>query len=54
MATDLMIRNSRLPGLLEHRVTVLGAEDDGAQWLASQVVTPKVLTVLAQKLGRAV
>lgn len=42
-------------GLLEHRVTVLGAEDDGAQRLASQVrVTPRGLTVLAQKLGRAV
>lgn len=39
-------------GLLEHRVTVLGTEEDGAQRLASQVrVTPKGLTVLAQKLG---
>ncbi|WP_285275260.1 phage regulatory protein/antirepressor Ant [Halopseudomonas bauzanensis] len=39
-------------GLLEHRVTVLGTEDDGAQRLASQVrVTPKGLTVLAQKVG---
>ncbi|MEZ2746330.1 phage antirepressor KilAC domain-containing protein [Halopseudomonas bauzanensis] len=41
-------------GLLEHRVTVLGTEDDGAQRLASQVrVTPKGLTVLAQKMGGA-
>ncbi|MEJ6656894.1 MAG: phage antirepressor KilAC domain-containing protein [Pseudomonas sp.] len=39
-------------GLLEHKVTVLGTEDDGAQRLASQVrVTPKGLTVLAQKMG---
>src|SRR5690606_19805771 len=38
-------------GLLEHRVTVLGTEDDGAQRLASQVrVTPKGLTVLAEKI----
>ncbi|WP_341706508.1 phage antirepressor KilAC domain-containing protein [Halopseudomonas sp.] len=42
-------------GLLEHKVTVLGTEEDGEQRLASQVrVTPKGLTVLAQKLGRAV
>ncbi|SDS20041.1 Phage antirepressor protein YoqD, KilAC domain [Halopseudomonas xinjiangensis] len=41
-------------GLLEHKVTVLGTEEDGAQRLASQVrVTPRGLTVLAQKLGRA-
>lgn len=41
-------------GLLEHRVTVLGTEDDGDQRLASQVrVTPKGLTVLAQKMGGA-
>src|SRR5690554_5018890 len=41
-------------GLLEHRVTVLSTEDDGAQRLASQVrVTPKGLTVLAQKIGGA-
>ncbi|MGM8935091.1 phage antirepressor KilAC domain-containing protein [Pseudomonas neustonica] len=39
-------------GLLEHKVTVLGTEEDGEQRLASQVrVTPKGLTVLAQKLG---
>jgi len=41
-------------GLLEHKVTVLGTEDDGHQRLASQVrVTPKGLTLLAQKVGRA-
>lgn len=40
-------------GLLEHKVTVLGVEDDGLQRLASQVrVTPKGLTHLAQKIGR--
>lgn len=39
-------------GLLEHKVTVLGTEDDGEQRLASQVrVTPKGLAVLAQKIG---
>ena len=42
-------------GLLEHKVTVLGTEEDGEQRLASQVrVTPKGLTKLAEKLGRAV
>lgn len=42
-------------GLLEHKVTVLGTEEDGAQRLASQVrVTPRGLTVLAQRMGRAV
>ncbi|MBL4833628.1 MAG: phage antirepressor KilAC domain-containing protein [Pseudomonas sp.] len=41
-------------GLLEHKVTVLGTEDDGEQRLASQVrVTPKGLTVLAQQIGGA-
>lgn len=41
-------------GLLEHKVTVLGTEEDGHQRLASQVrVTPKGLTLLAQKVGRA-
>jgi len=39
-------------GVLEHKVTVLGTEDDGEQRLASQVrVTPKGLTVLAQQIG---
>lgn len=39
-------------GLLEHKVTVIGLDDLGDQRLASQVrVTPKGLTVLAQKLG---
>ncbi|MDP2244038.1 phage antirepressor KilAC domain-containing protein [Pseudomonas sp.] len=39
-------------GLLEHKVTVLGTEDDGEQRLASQVrVTPKGLAMLAQKIG---
>lgn len=39
-------------GWLEHKVTVLGVEEDGLQRLASQVrVTPKGLTVLAQKIG---
>src|SRR5690554_2221884 len=39
-------------GLLDHRVTVIGVDDLGDQRLASQVrVTPKGLTVLAQKLG---
>ena len=42
-------------GLLEHKVTVLGTEEDGEQRLASQVrVTPRGLALLAQKLGRAV
>lgn len=41
-------------GLLDHKVTVLGLDDLGQQRLASQVrVTPRGLTVLAQKLGRA-
>ncbi|WP_339521766.1 phage antirepressor KilAC domain-containing protein [Pseudomonas sp. EA_35y_Pfl2_R111] len=41
-------------GVLEHKVTVLGTEDDGAQRLASQVrVTPKGLAQLAENLGRA-
>lgn len=39
-------------GLLDHKVTVIGVEDDGAQRLASQVrVTPKGLALLAQKLN---
>lgn len=39
-------------GLLEHKVTLLGLDDDGAQRLASQVkVTAKGLAVLAQKIG---
>ena len=39
-------------GLLEHKVTVLGTEEDGEQRLASQVrVTPKGLALLAQKIG---
>lgn len=39
-------------GLLEHKVTVLGMDEVGDQRLASQVrVTPKGLTVLAQKMG---
>lgn len=39
-------------GLLEHKVTVIGLDDLGDQRLASQVrVTPKGLTVLAQKVG---
>ncbi|MCY1294664.1 Phage antirepressor protein KilAC domain protein [compost metagenome] len=41
--------------LLEHRVTVLGTDDDGDQRLASQVrVTPKGLSVLAQKIAQGV
>lgn len=39
-------------GLLEHKVTVLGLDEEGGRRLASQVlVTPKGLTVLAQKIG---
>lgn len=39
-------------GLLEHKVTVIGVDDDSQQRLASQVrVTPKGLAVLAQKMG---
>lgn len=39
-------------GLLDHKVTVLGADDHGDQRLASQVrVTPKGLAVLAQKIA---
>lgn len=39
-------------GLLDHKVTVIGTEDDGAKRLASQVrVTPKGLALLAQKFG---
>jgi phage antirepressor YoqD-like protein len=38
-------------GLLEHRVTVIGTDDAGAQRLASQVrVTPKGLALLAQRM----
>lgn len=41
-------------GLLDHKVTVLGLDDEGDQRLASQVrVTPKGLAVLAQKMGEA-
>lgn len=41
-------------GLLEHKVTVIGLEDDGAQRLAGQVrVTPKGLAKLAQLVGGA-
>lgn len=39
-------------GLLEHKVTVIGLDDAGAQRLASQVrVTPKGLALLAQRIG---
>lgn len=39
-------------GLLEHKVTVLGLEEDGERRLASQVlVTPKGLAALAVKIG---
>jgi len=39
-------------GWLEHKVTVLGLDDEGDQRLASQVrITPKGLAVLAQKMG---
>lgn len=41
-------------GLLDHKVTVIGLDDCGDQRMASQVrVTPKGLTVLAQKMGGA-
>lgn len=39
-------------GWLEHKVTVLGLDDEGDQRLASQVrITPKGLAELAQKMG---
>lgn len=39
-------------GLLDHKVTVIGLDDDGDQRLASQVrVTPKGLAKLAQLVG---
>lgn len=39
-------------GLLDHKVTVIGLDDDGDQRLASQVrVTPKGLAKLAQVIG---
>jgi anti-repressor protein len=39
-------------GLLDHKVTVIGTEENGDHRLASQVrVTPKGLTVLAEQLG---
>lgn len=39
-------------GLLEHKVTVLGLDEEGDRRLASQVlVTPKGLALLAQKIG---
>ncbi|MGA4442583.1 phage antirepressor KilAC domain-containing protein [Ectopseudomonas hydrolytica] len=41
-------------GLLDHKVSVIGREDDGADRLASQVrVTAKGLAVLAQKINGA-
>ena len=41
-------------GWLEHKVTVLGLDDEGDQRLASQVrITPKGLALLAQKMGGA-
>lgn len=41
-------------GLLDHKVSVIGREDDGADRLASQVrVTAKGLAVLAQKINTA-
>lgn len=41
-------------GLLDHKVSVIGREDDGSDRLASQVrVTAKGLAVLAQKLNGA-
>ena len=41
-------------GLLDHKVSVIGSEDDGSDRLASQVrVTAKGLAVLAQKLNGA-
>ena len=42
-------------GLLDHKVTVLGLDEEGDQRLASQVrITPKGLSVLAQKLALGV
>lgn len=42
-------------GLLDHKVTVIGLDDDGDQRLASQVrVTPKGLAKLAQLIGGGV
>lgn len=39
-------------GLLDHKVTIIGVEEDGEQRLASQVrVTPKGLAVLAERIG---
>jgi phage antirepressor YoqD-like protein len=39
-------------GLLDHKVTVIGVDEQGEQRLASQVrVTPKGLALLAQKMG---
>ncbi|WP_341305377.1 phage regulatory protein/antirepressor Ant [Pseudomonas sp. TMP25] len=41
-------------GLLEHKVSVIGLDDEGEQRLAGQVrVTPKGLAMLAQKMGGA-
>lgn len=41
-------------GLLDHKVTVIGLDEEGAQRLASQVrVTPKGLAVLAERIGGA-
>ena len=41
-------------GLLDHKVSIIGREDDGADRLASQVrVTAKGLAVLAQKINTA-
>ncbi|PTU76920.1 DNA-binding protein [Pseudomonas indoloxydans] len=41
-------------GLLDHKVSIIGREDDGADRLASQVrVTAKGLAVLAQKINAA-
>lgn len=41
-------------GLLDHKVSIIGREDDGADRLASQVrVTAKGLAVLAQKINGA-
>lgn len=39
-------------GLLDHKVTVIGLDEEGGERLASQVrVTPKGLAVLAQRIG---
>lgn len=41
-------------GLLDHKVSIIGSEDDGSDRLASQVrVTAKGLALLAQKLNSA-